>query len=82
MDKVQKPSNSECLTPSSEPFRIYQNNKLSARLENGRIYNYYVTNVHKIFKENALAFSLITQNCQSGTAAMLSMLSPLVSVCM
>jgi hypothetical protein len=23
MDKVQKPSNSECYTPSSEPFRIY-----------------------------------------------------------
>jgi hypothetical protein len=25
MDKVQKPSNSECYTPSSEPFRIYLN---------------------------------------------------------
>jgi hypothetical protein len=24
MDKVQKPSNSECYTPSSEPFRIYR----------------------------------------------------------
>jgi hypothetical protein len=23
MDEVQKPSNSECYTPSSEPFRIY-----------------------------------------------------------
>jgi hypothetical protein len=23
MDKVQRPSNSECYTPSSEPFRIY-----------------------------------------------------------
>jgi hypothetical protein len=23
MEKVQKPSNSECYTPSSEPFRIY-----------------------------------------------------------
>jgi hypothetical protein len=23
MDSVQKPSNSECYTPSSEPFRIY-----------------------------------------------------------
>jgi hypothetical protein len=23
MDKVQKPNNSECYTPSSEPFRIY-----------------------------------------------------------
>jgi hypothetical protein len=23
MKKVQKPSNSECYTPSSEPFRIY-----------------------------------------------------------
>jgi hypothetical protein len=25
MEKVQKPSNSECDTPSSEPFRIYLN---------------------------------------------------------
>jgi hypothetical protein len=25
MEKVQKPSNSECDTPSSEPFRIYKN---------------------------------------------------------
>jgi hypothetical protein len=24
MDKVQKPSNSECYTPSLEPFRIYK----------------------------------------------------------
>jgi hypothetical protein len=24
MDKIQNPSNSECCTPSSEPFRIYQ----------------------------------------------------------
>jgi hypothetical protein len=24
MDKVQKPSNSECYTPSSEPIRIYK----------------------------------------------------------
>jgi hypothetical protein len=24
MDKVQKPSNSECYAPSSEPFRIYR----------------------------------------------------------
>jgi hypothetical protein len=23
MDKVQKPSNNECYTPSSEPFRMY-----------------------------------------------------------
>jgi hypothetical protein len=23
MDKVQKPSNPECYTPSSEPFKIY-----------------------------------------------------------
>jgi hypothetical protein len=25
MDKAQKPSNAECYTPSSEPFRIYKN---------------------------------------------------------
>jgi hypothetical protein len=27
MDKVQKPSNSECYTPSSEPFGTYQRTK-------------------------------------------------------
>jgi hypothetical protein len=26
MEKAQKPSNSECYTPSSEPFRIYLDN--------------------------------------------------------
>jgi hypothetical protein len=26
MDEVQKPSDSECYTPSSEPFHFYQNN--------------------------------------------------------
>jgi hypothetical protein len=30
MDKVQKPNNPECYTPSSEPFRIYLFRHLSA----------------------------------------------------
>jgi hypothetical protein len=32
MDEVQKPSDSECYTPSSEPFRIYLN--LQSRPDN------------------------------------------------
>jgi hypothetical protein len=30
MDKVQKPSNSVCYTPSSEPYRIYSSTFLLA----------------------------------------------------
>jgi hypothetical protein len=30
MDKVQKPSNSECCKPSSESFKFYRNNNCKA----------------------------------------------------
>jgi hypothetical protein len=32
MDEVQKPSNSECHTPSSEPFRIYDIEMFNIRI--------------------------------------------------
>jgi hypothetical protein len=51
MEKVQEPSNSECYTPSSEPFRIYYFENLSApenaakkvfvSFSASRIYEYY-----------------------------------------
>jgi hypothetical protein len=40
MGKVQKPSNSECDTPSSEPFRFY---KLTAPGITGMGHNFCVT---------------------------------------
>jgi c-di-GMP-related signal transduction protein len=45
VDKVQKPSNSECYTTSSEPFRIYLNNRCLFWEQ----YETYKQNVGKIF---------------------------------
>jgi hypothetical protein len=41
MDKVQNPSNPECLTPSSEPFRIYMFGSCRDVLHLPWIYSHY-----------------------------------------
>lgn len=39
LDEVQKPSSSECYTPSSEPFRIYQQEECLPRREDWYIHS-------------------------------------------
>jgi hypothetical protein len=47
MDKVQKPINSECYTPSSEPIRIY-NREISWRLQPSRLL-YLIIKRYRLF---------------------------------
>jgi hypothetical protein len=51
MDKVQKPSNSECYTPSSEPFRLGLSNAVPMIYFPGTLFYSAGFNVNQNFKE-------------------------------